>query len=294
MPRFLPKPRLREKLRLSASDRALIAKLARAAKGGIITVPDAATALGTSRRTAALKLAALARRDWLIRARRGMYLVLPLEAEPGQPTIAEDAWLLAHEAFSPCYIGGWSAAEHWGLTEQIFRKTLVVTAAHIRRRSENILGHDFLLFRAPASRTAGSGITSVWRGSDRAPVSTPERTIADCLRHPELCAGIRNLADFMREYGSRKDRRLDELLSEVASIGTGAAWKRLGYLSEQLWADAPEVAAEARNHLTSGYTYLDPSIRRRGKLLTKWKLWINVHLPPTIELSRDDSQAGDH
>jgi hypothetical protein len=29
-------------------------------------------------------------------------------------------WLVAHKLFSPCYIGGWIAAHHWGLTEQIF------------------------------------------------------------------------------------------------------------------------------------------------------------------------------
>src|SRR5437899_2338934 len=122
------------KQRLSASDRSLIAKLSRASKGGIITVSRAAPAMELSQREAALKLAALVRRGWLARARRGMYLVLPLEVGPGQRTVAEDPWVLAREAFSPCYIGGWSAAEHWGLTEQIFRSTLVVTARPTRKK----------------------------------------------------------------------------------------------------------------------------------------------------------------
>ncbi len=66
--------------------RTAIAKLARAARGGLITVPSAADALGLSGRAAAMKLAALARRGWLLRARRGLYLILPLEVEPGRPT----------------------------------------------------------------------------------------------------------------------------------------------------------------------------------------------------------------
>ena len=77
------------------SDRAVVAKLARAAHTGLISVPIAAQALALSRRATAMKLAALTRRGWLIRARRGLYLVLPLEVEPGRPMVAEDPWLLA-------------------------------------------------------------------------------------------------------------------------------------------------------------------------------------------------------
>lgn len=227
---------------------------------------------------AALKLAALARRGWLVRARRGMYLVLPLEVEPGQRTVAEDPWVLAREAFSPCYIGGWSAAEHWGLTEQLFRSTLVVTAASARKRSVSLLGHNFLLFRVPPSRTSGPGIAQIWRGPERVPVSTPERTIIDCLRNPELIGGIRNVTDLMREYAGRKDRRIDLLLAEAKRVASGAAWKRLGYLAELHWPDVPEVIEAARRHITAGNVRLDPTVRRRGKLTTRWRLWTNVPL----------------
>src|SRR5919109_2237552 len=82
---------------MSTPPRTAIAKLARAARGGLITVPSAAEALNLSRRAAAMKLAALARRGWLLRARRGLYLVLPLEVEPGRPMVAEDPWVLARE-----------------------------------------------------------------------------------------------------------------------------------------------------------------------------------------------------
>lgn len=64
---------------------------------------------------------------WPRRVRRGLYLVLPLEAQSDRAITVEDPWILADELFSPCYIGGWSAAQHWGLTEQIFRSVFVVT-----------------------------------------------------------------------------------------------------------------------------------------------------------------------
>ena len=113
---------------MPADTRTALAKLSRAAHGGLISVAEAAEALGVTRNRAARSLADLTARAWLRRVRRGLYLVAPLEAEPGQKAIPEDSWLVAQAVFAPCYIGGWSAAEHWGLTEQLFRSTLVVTA----------------------------------------------------------------------------------------------------------------------------------------------------------------------
>ena len=256
------------------SDRAVIAKLARAAQGGLIRVPSAAEALGLNGRAAAMKLAALTRRGWLVWARRGLYLVLPLEVEPGRPMVAEDPWLLACEAFSPCYLGGWSAAEHWELTEQLFRPTLVVTAAHVRTRSVRLLDHEFRLFHVHPSRITGA--TLVWRGSKRVPVSGRERTIVDCLRHPELCGGIRHLVHIMREYGGSRERDLQKLAQVAREAGNGAVWKRLGYLAELLWPEEKALRDEATKHLTTGNVSLDPPVRRHGPLLRRWRLWINV------------------
>ncbi|MBI3939685.1 MAG: hypothetical protein HY315_02520 [Acidobacteria bacterium] len=223
-----------------------------------------------------MKLAALARRGWLLRARRGLYLVLPLEAEPGRPMVVEDPWVLAQAVFSPCYIGGWSAAEHWGLTEQIFRSTLVVTAANIRSRSVRLLGHEFHLFWVPQERTGGA--TLVWRGSEHVPVSGPERTIVDCLRHPALCGGVRHLAQIMREYGQSREHDFAKLARVAEEFGTGAAWKRLGCIAEVVWPEETALVEEARNRLTAGYVKLDPEVKKTGTLSRRWRLWVNVSI----------------
>jgi predicted transcriptional regulator of viral defense system len=201
-------------------------------------------------------------------------LVLPIEAEPGKPTVPEDPWVLAREAFSPCYIGGWSAAEHWGLTEQLFRSTLVVTARNLRTTKINVLGNEFRLFRVPRSRIAGT--TSVWRGRERVAVSDRERTIIDGLRRPELCGGIRHLAGIMREYGRSAECDFRKLASVAWEFANGAAWKRLGYLREVLWPEEKALAEEARKHLTTGTVKLDSRVARRGPLLRRWRVWVNA------------------
>lgn len=259
---------------MAGSDRAMVAKLARAARAGLITVSRAAEALKLSPREAALKLAAFARRGWLLRARRGLYLVLPLEAEPGRPMVAEDPWVLAREAFSPCYIGGWSAAEYWGLTEQLFRSTLVVTAAHVRSSSVRLLDHEFRLFRVPRSRV--EGVSLVWRGAERVPLSDRERTIVDGLRHPALCGGVRHFADMMHAYGRSNEHNFEKFLRVAKEHANGAAWKRLGYLAETIWPEERALLHEAEKHLTAGTAKLDPTVRRRGRLLRRWRLWVNV------------------
>ena len=257
-------------------DRLLVSKLARKAKNGLVSVADAAEALGVASRGAALKLASLARRGWLQRARRGLYLILPLEAEPGRATVAEDPWVLAQEAFSPCYIGGWSAAEHWGLTEQIFRSTLVITAANIRKKTANLLGAEFRLFRVPGERLPGA--IKVWRGSQQVSISSRERTIVDCLRGPELCGGVRTLFAMLREYVASPEFDAAKLLEELSRSANGAAWKRFGYLIELLRPEQESMLAAAHSNLSAGNIKLDPAIRSKGRLLRRWRLWVNAGL----------------
>src|SRR3989338_7085289 len=112
------------------NDRELVAILAQNSEANYITVQKAAEVLNMSTNAVAVKLASLTRRGWMLRAKRGIYLILPIEAAPGQPTTSEDPWILANKLFSPCYIGGWSAIEYWGLSEQLFNSTLVITAAN--------------------------------------------------------------------------------------------------------------------------------------------------------------------
>ena len=251
-----------------------LAKLARAARAGVITVERAAEALSVSRRTAALKASGFARRGWLLRLRRGTYLVLPLEVEPGRPTTVEDPWVLASVVFAPCYIGGWSAAEPWGLTEQIFRSTLVVTAAHVRRQSASVAGQEFRLFPVPRARLAGS--VTVWRAAERVSVSDRERTIVDSLRRPELMGGVRHLTDVMREYAHHPEHNFGKLTAVARDFASGAGWKRLGYLAEQLWPEQDALIAEARSRVTAGYVRLDPAVKARGSLVRRWGIQVNV------------------
>jgi predicted transcriptional regulator of viral defense system len=253
--------------------RRLITDLARASSGGLVSVQTAADALGIPSHEAAVRLGRLARAGWLARAQRGLYVVLPIEASAEVMPVAEDAWLLAHELFAPCYIGGWTAAQHWGLTEHVFRSTFVVTAAPRRRKSETCLSTEFQVVRVKPARLEGSSL--VWRGNEQVALSDRERTIADGLVHPGWVGGVRHLAKILGTYRDSKGFDTGKLLARVDGLGVGAAYKRLGYLAERLSPAVPEVALHARARLSTGTIRLDPSVPDRGKMIKRWGLWVN-------------------
>jgi predicted transcriptional regulator of viral defense system len=258
----------------SLDRRDLLRRLGRRARGGVVSVADAAEAWGCSSRDAALKLGRFARDGWVVRVRRGVYFVAPIEA--GAHPVPEDPWMLAEQLFAPCYIGGWSAAEHWGLTEQLFRSTFVVTAAHIRDREPTLLGTAFHLTRAPASRI--DSVKAIWHGRTRIRVSSPERTLVDALIAPASVGGVRHLAELLVAYRELPAASAVGLARELGLHGNGAAHKRAGWLAEKVWPAAAELLAEASRGRSAGVIRLDPQARHRGRMNRRWGLWVNVEL----------------
>jgi len=234
----------------------------------------AAIALDLSGRGAALTLARLERAGWLKRIRRGLYYLVPLEGGAG--AVVEDAWVLADAAFAPCYIGGWSAAHHWGLTEQSFRSTFVATAASLRTRSQTLLGAEFKLVKVPRARV--ESVLSVWRGSVKVRVSSAERTIIDACDDPSWVGGIRHLGEIVRRYRDSAMDHGEALLIELKSRRSGAAFRRAGFLVERLWPEATRLIAGALAQRPAGVIRLDPATRGRGTMSRRWGLWVNAEV----------------
>ena len=241
--------------------------------GGPLTVERAATLLGTDTAHARRLLAYLARRGWLARVRRGMYTPVPLDANlSGQ--WSEDVWLAATITFAPCYIGGWSALEHWGLTEQLFRTVIVFTSKRVRHRDADFQGTSVRLKVVAPGKLFG--IQKVWRRQGQVSVSDPSRTIVDALDEPAVAGGMRHVAGAVAEYFA-SDYRNDMLLVEYGDrLGNRAVFKRLGYLLELLNIAAPELLDACRERRSSGLAALDPSVKAKGHIVRRWGLRVNV------------------
>jgi predicted transcriptional regulator of viral defense system len=238
---------------------------------GTVTPSLAADALSIPGADAAKLLARWASQGWLHRLRRGSYVPVPLESETAD-VMPEDAWVVADAAFSPCFICGWTAAEHWGLTEQVFRTVLVATSRRPRNRQPVLGGIDFRV--RTAGKEAFFGLKNVWRGRVRVQVTDPSRTIIDLMADPTLGGGLRSSTDMLRNYLDAREHRNIELLMEYAqTFGVGAVFKRLGFLLEQYAPQENEAIAACRAALTQGNACLDPALPSRT-LATAWRLWL--------------------
>jgi predicted transcriptional regulator of viral defense system len=259
---------------INRENRALVERLHREMSGAF-GVSEAAAALGLEEGQVGKLLPYLARRGWLSRVRRGLYVAVPLDARrPGE--WLEDAWIVADRVFSPCYLGGWTACEHWDLTEQTFRTILVVTSKKVRHREQVIQSTPFRITVRSEDRLFGTA--PVWRGQVRVQVSDPTRTVVDILDDPTLGGGMRSVADVVHEYFASEHRE-DNLLTEYADrLGNRAVFKRLGYLLEHIGVDAPELVATCLDRRSAGLVALDPSVDTNGRILRRWGVRVNVTL----------------
>jgi predicted transcriptional regulator of viral defense system len=236
-------------------------------------VGSAAVALGMERRDAGRFLAYLAERGWLIRLRRGLYATVPLGAGISGEW-REDPWAIAVKLFSPCYMGGWTACEHWGLTEQIFRDVVVMTAAPVRKRVVNVQDTAYQLKHLAVEKHFG--MRNEWVGKQKVPVSDPSRTIVDVLDEPRLGGGIRHIAEMLESYFESKHRNERLLLEYAERLGNRTVFKRLGYLSETLELGDATLIAACNEAVSAGLSSLDPSVRQKGTVVKRWNLRANV------------------
>ncbi len=200
---------------------------------------------------------------------------VPLEARRSGEWTA-DPWILADLVFRPCYIGGWSACQHWGLTEQLFRVVLVVSARRIRERDVKMKGIPFRVTVRPAAALFGT--VPVWRSDVRVQVSDPSRTIVDVLDDPRLGGGMRTVTEVLCEYMSSEHRDEDLLVAYGDRLVRRAMFKRLGYLIEALALDAEDLLAVCRERRSAGLIALDPAVKARGRIVRRWGLRDNVGL----------------
>jgi predicted transcriptional regulator of viral defense system len=236
----------------------------------IVTPEGAARALGIRAREASKLLARWAHQGWLKRLRRGLYAPIPIDAQSKEQTL-RNPWVLVPTLFAPGYIGGWSAAAHWGLTEQIFRDVCVFTGRPFRSKRVTIEGTTFILNRVPEEAIFGTAI--VWEANVRIAVSDPHRTLVDILARPSTGGGIRHVEACLSTYLQSSERSLDLLIAYGERLGNGAVFKRLGFLLERSKCVDEAVLAACRDRLTSGNATLDP-VLRPDHLITRWKLWV--------------------
>jgi len=257
---------------ISNKNRVLLDTLNREVKNPF-GIPDASRILMMPLPKARRLVAYWASRGWLTRIKRGLFITVPLGAiNPAERN--EDPWVVAATIFEPCYIGGWSACEHWGFTDQIFKDIVVFTSRKVRHRRNEIHGTVYIVRTVKKDKLFG--VKPVWRGQTKINISDPSRTLVDVLSGPYLGGGIRNVAGMVKEYFSGEDRDEVKLLDYILKLGNGTVYKRLGYVLEYFKINVPEIIEACRKNMTSGYSRLDPDLPTKGTISRRWNLYVNA------------------
>lgn len=247
--------------------RARLAAVLRASRE-VLTIQLAAKTLGVDQHQAAKLLSRWRAQGWLRRVGPGLYVPVPLDLATSQQVL-EDPWVLVPSLFGKSYIGGWTAAHHWDLTEQLFNEILVFTT---RRMPEKYAAQGVTFRLRHTTEKHLFGLKTIWRGSTRVMISDPARTLIDMLATPDTGGGIDHVSDCIAAYLASEDVEREVLINYAKQYGNGAIFKRLGYLAETRLND-DKLSGACRNNLTQGYARLDATLSC-DKLATSWRLWV--------------------
>lgn len=239
-----------------------------------VTPADVVEALGVNADTAAKKLSRWAADGWLRRARRGLYIPVPVDAT-NPAAWSEDALIVAAAVWPPCYFTGWTAANHWALTDQVFRTTVLKTTNRVRASSVRLLDHDYLVTHASPSAMEW-GMKTEWRGEVKLRIADPARTVIDILDSPHVGGGIRHGAEILAAY--LDDHEPKTLIDYGDRLGNRAVFKRLGYIVEVLAPERGDFIEACRARLSAGISTLDPDGPPGGHRVRAWGLRVNVQL----------------
>jgi predicted transcriptional regulator of viral defense system len=261
---------------INEKNRKLLDALNRSGKN-IFSIKDASNIIGLPIKKTSLYLGYLTRRGWLARVKRGLYISVPLGTDNPQE-YKENPWIVANRIFSPCYIGGWSAAEHWELTEQIFNSICVVTSRSFRRKNTTIQGTAFLLKYLNSDLYKHMHIKSAWVENVKIQVSDPTQTIVDILDDPSSGGGIRHVNDIVKNYFESGHKDEAKLLAYIGERRNKTIYKRLGYILETLNIPADKVIKSCLKNISQGYSTFDPAIKNKGVYNRRWNLRVNAEI----------------
>ena len=175
---------------------------------------------GVPETTARKVIRNLVRKGWLSRIVGGKYMLLP--PEHGPENLGENNVLaLAAAAVQPSYIGWWSAASWHGFTTQ---KPMTVFVAVTRQTPPKLIEGSAVRFvKVTARKFFGFQTYDVY-GRDVA-ISSPAKTLIDCLDRPDLAGGPAELVRIAHSALGETDP--DDLLKAAAAMKSKAVLQRL-------------------------------------------------------------------
>jgi predicted transcriptional regulator of viral defense system len=256
---------------LSKTESFLLASLARLDKN-TFTSADALEILG---RDASGVMHSLKRKKWVLPLKKGLYVAVPLEAGVrGAESFIVHNFVAASYLADPYCIGYWSALNYHGLSDQIPVDTYVQTTTAKKR--VRFLNASIVFVQIKTEKIFG--IDRIKIEGREINITNKEKTVADCLDHPEHSGGIEEIARSI--FFGRRELDFIRIRKYARKMGNWTVFKRLGYLLERtgLLDEYDDLFKGIR--LSKGYSVLDPLGPRKGKYNERWKIVANAEIDP--------------
>ncbi len=221
----------------------------------------------------------LAQDGWIIRLKRGLYLIS--SSFPGIAPAHE--FEIAMFLAQPAVISHWSALSFHGMTEQIPQKVYVTTSGnisadrrinsqrdHLKGFSRKINNIIYIFIKVKQERFFG--IKKYWVGEKKVNITDPERTLIDGLISPKYFGGWAEIYTAFKLYIPKVN--LDKIINYALRLDTAVA-KRLGWVLEKNGVDEKRLQGLLSLPI-KGYSTLNSGGSRKGPYNKKWMIQENI------------------
>ena len=200
---------------------------------------------------------------------------IPLTSSPDD-ILVEEPFVIAERIFNPCYITGMNAANYWGLTEQIFITTTVMTQKMVRNRTQVIADNEYKIHTIKSKYFFG--LKSIWFDDVKVNIADPSRLILDMLVFPDFCGGIRFCIEVFKNYIKSDKKDLILLQEYILKLKNYAAIKRLGFITEKYFKEEESLIKFCydcinNDNTKKGIIKIDPLLNCNVEI-KKWRLLI--------------------
>jgi predicted transcriptional regulator of viral defense system len=220
-------------------------------------------------------LHSLVEKKWVLPLKRGLYVIVPLDiGVKGADAYIIHNFVIAGNLTTPYYIAYWSALNYHGLSDQIPSSTFIaITQA---KKPLRILDMEYHFVRL--ERNKFYGIMEIEVEGSIVKVSDPEKTIVDCLDHPEHAGGIDEVARSI--YFSHEELDFKKIKDYAKRMKNITILKRLGFILEKTGLLEKYRFVFAGFKPSKGYPALDKLSPKKGTHNSKWGLLINKEVNP--------------
>ncbi len=190
-------------------------------------------------------------KDLITRVERGKYILTE--------TLNElDVYEIVSDIFRPSYIAFWSALHIHSMTDQVPRTVFLATTR--RKIALHLQGQTIRYVTIKEQMLFG------YERHGKVVVSDPEKTVIDCLRHPEYSGGVPHIYQALS-----KDLDPEKLVEYCTRTGSSAIASRLGYMLEKKKINFKKDKLKC---MVTTYTKLDQGSEPSDPDPV-WKLYVN-------------------